>query len=629
MENKEPGRETYDVIIVGGGLAGLALGRQLHLELPRLNCIILDSSTEFKRKVGEATVEIQGHYLLNRLQLSKNIFQRQLPKNGLRFFFDNEQRSLDLMQMSEIGTTAFPPHPAFQLDRAYLENDLYEMNLQDGVEVLRGVRVTKVDLGQGDDRHRVSFTDLRGQSREIAGRWVVDASGRKGVLDRELGLHHEEDTLDHVSCWGRFRNINDLDRMGDKAWRAKVGNIPRHLSTNHFPGEGYWIWVIPLSSELTSIGVVASKEIAANPPLKKQEFLDFLRGHHGLSQIMGQAELVDFLALPKLAYRTSRVFSADRWATTGFAALFLDPLYSYGGDYIAHCNDYIVEMIRLETDPMVDRAEFEEAVEIYNRAILTTYDYHHTKMDSCYRTVGSYNLFRIRVLYDFSTYILHEAWNFVTEDHLDRKYLKSRPLFDYYMKLEEILNEQTRLAVPRCLENGSYYGANEGMFESGAGFYRPFILRLGEKGIRSWRMDLMIKAWTYTYNMTTGFMLDLPRFAQKSVVQNLMHLPNILERHPFDEKDLDWLCGALAEQIAGMIKGEFEVDLRLGVDRESFHTGMVAIENPEDLPADRADEIAMRIKAIWMEEREYYENGSFVNALFGIFRSRERAAVAV
>ena len=122
-----------DVAILGGGLAGNLLARQLRRALPELAIGLFERETSASYKVGEATVEIAANYLVRRLGLSSYLYENQLPKNGLRYFFDDAARSLPLHEMSEIGTQNLPFHPAFQINRASLEEDLLEMNQRDGV----------------------------------------------------------------------------------------------------------------------------------------------------------------------------------------------------------------------------------------------------------------------------------------------------------------------------------------------------------------------------------------------------------------------------------------------------------------------------------------------------------------
>ncbi|MGO8999482.1 MAG: tryptophan 7-halogenase, partial [Polyangiaceae bacterium] len=112
----------YDVVVIGSGIAGAFLSRQLKLTLPELSILVLESAEAIEDyKVGESTVEVSSSYMIRRLGLSTYLYQHQLLKNGLRFFFDSPEKDLPITEMSEIGSDHFPFHPSFQLERASLE----------------------------------------------------------------------------------------------------------------------------------------------------------------------------------------------------------------------------------------------------------------------------------------------------------------------------------------------------------------------------------------------------------------------------------------------------------------------------------------------------------------------------
>jgi hypothetical protein len=137
----------FDVVITGGGLAGLTLARQLHLEAPHLRVLVCEKRRhpvpEAAFKVGESSVEIGAHYFKTIVNLAALLERDHLPKLGLRYFFPHEDNR-DLATRVELGTSVFPPVPSFQLDRGRLENSLLTLARESGASVLDGCRVSEI-----------------------------------------------------------------------------------------------------------------------------------------------------------------------------------------------------------------------------------------------------------------------------------------------------------------------------------------------------------------------------------------------------------------------------------------------------------------------------------------------------
>ena len=139
------------------------------------------------------------------------------------------------------------------------------------------------------------------------------------------------------------------DWSSDPAWRARCDPPARWLSTNHLVGEGYWAWLIPLASGAHSVGIVADAKL--HPLATMNTFdkaMDWLEVHQPrlFDALDGKRDrLLDFAFLRNFSYGCKQVFSAERWALTGEAGLFLDPFYSPGSDFIAIANTYICELV--------------------------------------------------------------------------------------------------------------------------------------------------------------------------------------------------------------------------------------------------------------------------------------------
>jgi len=449
---------SVDVAIIGGGLVGNLLARQLRRHSPELSVALFERDTERTYKVGESTVEIAANYLSRRLGLSTYLYQEHLPKNGLRFFFDTEAKDAPLHEMSEIGLGGMPPYPSFQFDRARLEKDLLEMNEKDGVHVEIGGRVKDLDLGEGGAAH--TFSVAGDTETEWKARWVVDGTGRAAMIAQLKGLRMPERDHRIASAWGRFSNITDIDDWSAPDWHARVNHTARGLSTNHFCYKGYWIWFIPLGQGLTSVGICAERDSWDKSYHEPEGMVANLRKHRAIDQLMENAELVDHGAFSQLAYRTKQFFSADRWAVLGEAAAFPDPFYSPGSDVIAVENDLTASLIAHDTKG----EDIRERVKAYDDLMHFRYETILLLTHKQYCTMGSFELLRAKAFFDCACY--YNLWfdSYAKDDHLNLKIVQ-RMLRrgDSVLTVMRNFRDLFSSAATTLLERGDYYRLNTGV----------------------------------------------------------------------------------------------------------------------------------------------------------------------
>ncbi len=451
-----------DVAVLGGGLAGNLLARQVRRMLPELSVAVFEREAERTYKVGESSVEIAAHYWVRRAGLATYFHKEHLPKNGLRFFFDSEARDLELEEMSEIGVNGLPPYLSFQMDRARLERDLLRMNVELGAEVHMPAKVSSLVLGEDGERH--TFTvDEDGRRTEWSARWVVDATGRESMVAKQLELRVPEKSHRIASSWARVTDVVDMDdRPQAPAWRGRVNDTCRTLSTNHFSYPGYWIWFIPLRDGLTSIGVVQESKYWTANRHKADGLMSFMNEHKAVASLLTKAKVVDVGAFTQLAYRTKKFFSSDRWALVGDAAAFSDPFYSPGSDFITTECDFITDLIARDA-----RGEaLAEPTRLYDEWMQYRFDTTLAVYDQQYPTFGSYELFRAKAFFDTGTYynLLFDAFH--REEHLDFKHVRQAlRRRQGAMEMMTAVGRSFSTAAAEMMKRGTYYRNNRGCFE--------------------------------------------------------------------------------------------------------------------------------------------------------------------
>ncbi len=340
-----------DVTVLGGGLAGLTLALQLKQKLPKARIVVLEKRChpvpEAAHKVGESTVEVAAHYFGEVLDLKQHILDDQLPKLGLRFFFPSADNSR-IEQRLELGGKRFAPCPSYQLDRGRFENYLGDVCRERGIDFVDQARIKDLAINRRG-RHFVDF-EQDGQPQRIHTRWVVDASGRRAFLKRKLGLQKSSPHAANAA-WFRFsKHIKVDDWCTDPSWsEGHADRTARWYSTNHLMGQGYWVWLIPLASGSTSMGIVAAEEFHSlsdfNSFDKAVAWLERHEPQCAAAVRENVDNLQDFGAIKRYSTECERVFSANRWGITGEAGFFHDPFYSPGSDFIAFSNTFLTDLI--------------------------------------------------------------------------------------------------------------------------------------------------------------------------------------------------------------------------------------------------------------------------------------------
>jgi flavin-dependent dehydrogenase len=421
MQNK------YDVIICGGGLAGLTLSIQLKNANPDISILILESRDKAApigaHKVGESTVELATHYYREVLGLKDYLEEFELPKHGLRFFF-NDGSKQELSNRVELGPRLKLPVPSHQLDRGTFENFLEKHTKSLGTDFILAARAKDVNFkATDDDLHEVIYAHER-EDKKVYGTWVVDATSRISLLKKKLGFQKEA-PHNVNAVWFRLKGVIDIDDWSsNEKWKTFLSPKLRYLSTVHFMDKGYWLWIIPLGSKNTSIGIVADEDIHPFDTINTYEkALKWVEKHEPQAfkhVCPPKEELMDFRILKHFAHDSKRIYSSDKWAVTGEAGAFLDPFYSPGSDFISLNNTWLSDLILRDKkgEDITVRAQ------IYEQTHLSWFKDWLPIYQDKYKLMGSSQIMVVKIFWDWAIYWSVPCLLFTNHGFTDLKILK-------------------------------------------------------------------------------------------------------------------------------------------------------------------------------------------------------------
>lgn len=419
----------FDVVIMGGGYAGLVQALHLTRVLPQASIAIVEPRTPDEiaaiDKIGESTVEIAASFMTRDLGLANYLAGTCPPKYGLNFHWAKVEGSTKTANdYFSSWVPQGPKIPCYQLHRGRFERDVTDKVEQAGVTFFRA-RVSDLVFGEGSD-HTIETEAADGSTATLRGGHLVDAGGRAFLVGRKRGhMRRKPDDLfglDSFSSWIRVKGV-DSELIASKS-QNKRSSVSGYFATNHWFGDGHWVWTIPLCGreDIVSIGIVAHRQRHSHKDLDTADkAMEFLRAHHEVvHDLAASGEIEDFKLLVRPAHTSAEMLGADNWYTIGDAAHFGDPFYSMGTSSIAISVTSVTEVIRskLAAEPTADanRAAFDHFnIGWANVAIHTVRDHH--------RHLGNASAMSWRIYYEYIWWFGFWVPLFVGRWHLDPEFL--------------------------------------------------------------------------------------------------------------------------------------------------------------------------------------------------------------
>ena len=302
---------NVDVLIIGAGPSGCVAASYLHNNGLKIKVVEKNNFPRFV--IGESLLpRCMDHFeevgLLDCLK--KKEFE---VKDGARFLRGDEVCNFDFSKKHTKGWDW-----TWQVPRADFDKTLTDELLSKGVDIAFEEEVVAVNFNE-DGSSKTTIKNKLGELNTVNAKYIVDSSGYGRVLPRLLDLGKSSELLNQSSI---FTHVKDVNRPeGWEGTRITFDVIDVRT----------WLWVIPFSNGVTSIGYVGSTEFLNSfKGTTSEKLAEMLKLSNYYTK---RFEGVDFLFKPVEISNYSKSVKqlyGNGYVLTGNSAEFLDPVFSSG-----------------------------------------------------------------------------------------------------------------------------------------------------------------------------------------------------------------------------------------------------------------------------------------------------------
>jgi flavin-dependent dehydrogenase len=298
--------ELFDIVIVGGGPAGSTAGTLLAKQ--GWNVALLEKEKFPRFKIGESLLP-GSLRTFERMGVKEKIDRADvIVKHGGKIISACGSRSNRFL-FCDAFRCRYPT--SYQVERSMFDQLLLDHAATTGCHVWQGMQVTEAAFDQDG-------VTVRNVDRTIRARYLIDCSGRNSLVGSRFKLRQNYSHLRKFSLYAHFEGVD------------REPGIDGTL-TQMIRGKDRWIWIIPITSKKTSIGVVLDAQTFRRMKLEPEAAFDqILQENPKVREKMSQARrITDVHATGDFSFRNHR-FVGERWVLAGDAAGFIDPVWSSG-----------------------------------------------------------------------------------------------------------------------------------------------------------------------------------------------------------------------------------------------------------------------------------------------------------
>ena len=306
-----------DVVIIGGGPAGSVLGS--YLSMAGVSNLILEKSVFPRAHVGESLVSSTVR-VFEEIGFIETMEREGFPRKYGAAWHPTKGKGEFAIRFAEYPQEGVNQEYTYHVERSRFDQLLLDHATNLGSEVRQDVAVRRVLFDDSGFANGVSVA-VDGDLSDIPAKMVIDCSGRNTILGSQLGLRQKDPIFNQFAVHAWFEDVD----------RGDIKETADFIHIYFLSVERGWAWQIPISDTVTSVGVVAERDVFKQSRQRTESYFDDLVSTNpGLSKAMASATRInDFKAEADYSYGMSE-FVGDGWMLVGDSARFVDPIFSSG-----------------------------------------------------------------------------------------------------------------------------------------------------------------------------------------------------------------------------------------------------------------------------------------------------------
>jgi len=302
----------FSVVVIGGGPAGSSAATTL--AKAGIDVLVVEQELFPRFHIGESLLPNCNNFLKKLGVWEKVEKSNFVIKRGGQFMSPNKSHLV--VNIFSHGLVK-GMDMTYQVERAKFDELLLNHAQDSGSVVWQEHKVNHAQRTRTG--WLIEVTDKHQKKIQVNTQWIVDASGRKCVMGRQLKFKRES-----LPIPGRLAIFNHFKQVHRN--RCERGGDTLVIRLQHA-----WVWFIPLSNGITSVGVVlqSGDEQLKNKSLK-DIFWQKINESSVAIELMKDAESrEEYKADSDYSYAYES-YGVDRVLLAGDAGSFIDPVFSSG-----------------------------------------------------------------------------------------------------------------------------------------------------------------------------------------------------------------------------------------------------------------------------------------------------------